>query len=149
MDLEKKITQLVHQAEFNGFDFQSWYVTHIRTEWPGSEQAFHLLSFEGRYYSLLFSHEFARSFWHTGAHISFTVPSITYPRVNGRGEVIVVTRKPFTRRTVKPDAWKYHLRQMAAAEDPVVYLSRFLPATQGQVAVARKAAAPARALAEA
>jgi hypothetical protein len=38
-----------------------------------------------------------------------------------------VTRKPFTRRTIKPDVWKYHLRQMAAAEDPFVYLRRFLP----------------------
>ena len=37
-------------------------------------------------------------------------------------------RKPFTRRTIKPDVWKYHLRQMAAAEDPVDYLCRFLPA---------------------
>jgi hypothetical protein len=149
MDLEKKLTQFVLQAEFNGFNFQSWYQEHIRAEWPGTEHALRLLSLEGRHYALLFSHEFARSFWHTGARISFTVPSITYPRVNGRGEVIVVTRKPFTRRTVKPDAWKYHLRQMAAAEDPVVYLSRFLPATQGQAATARKAAAPARALAEA
>ncbi len=146
MDLEKKLTQLLHQAQFNGFDFQHWYQAHIRQDWPGSEQAIHVLSLEERYYALLFSHEFARSFWHTGARISFTVPSITYSRVNGHGEVIVVTRKPFTRRTVKPDAWKYHLRQMAAAEDPVVYLSRFLPA--GQVVTPRKAAAPAQALAE-
>jgi hypothetical protein len=28
---------------------------------------------------------------------------------------------------MKPDVWKYHLRQMAAAEDPFVYLRRFLP----------------------
>jgi hypothetical protein len=42
--------------------------------------------------------------------------------------VVQVTRKPFTRRTIKPDVWKYHLRQMAAAEDPIDYLCRFLPA---------------------
>ena len=48
--------------------------------------------------------------------------------VNGQGEVVQVTRKPFTRRTIKPDVWKYHLRQMADAEDPIDYLCRFLPA---------------------
>jgi hypothetical protein len=56
------------------------------------------------------------------------VPSITYPRINAQGNVVQVTRKPFTRRTIKPDVWKYHLRQMAAAEDPIDYLARFLPA---------------------
>jgi hypothetical protein len=48
--------------------------------------------------------------------------------VNGKGEVVQVTRKPFTRRTIKPDVWKYHLRQMAEADDPILYLCRFLPA---------------------
>jgi len=38
------------------------------------------------------------------------------------------------RRTIKPDVWKYHLRQMAAAQDPIEYLCRFLPA-QDQVKV--------------
>jgi lipid A disaccharide synthetase len=42
--------------------------------------------------------------------------------------VVQVTRKPFTRRTIKPDVWKYHLSRMAAAEDPIEYLCRFLPA---------------------
>jgi hypothetical protein len=59
--------------------------------------------------------------------MSFMVPSVTYPRVNSYGEVVQVTRKPFTRRTIKPDVWKYHLRQMAAAADPIEYLCRFLP----------------------
>ena len=72
--------------------------------------------------------DFARCFWRSGAHMSFQVPSVTYPRVNSAGEVIHVTRKPFTRRTIKADVWKYHLRQMAASEDPVDYLCRFLPA---------------------
>jgi hypothetical protein len=43
--------------------------------------------------------------------------------------VVQVTRKPFTRRTIKPDVWKYHLRQMANADDPIEYLCRFLPPT--------------------
>jgi len=48
--------------------------------------------------------------------------------VNGQGEVVQVTRKPFTRRTIKPDVWRYHLQQMAIADDPIDYLCRFLPA---------------------
>jgi hypothetical protein len=47
--------------------------------------------------------------------------------VNSQGDVVHVTRKPFTRRIIKPDVWKYHLRQMAAAQDPIEYLCRFLP----------------------
>jgi lipid A disaccharide synthetase len=54
--------------------------------------------------------------------------------VNAQGKVVQVTRKPFTRRIIKPDVWKYHLRQMAAAEDPIDYLCRFLPA-QDQIAL--------------
>jgi hypothetical protein len=118
---------LLNQAQFNGFEFRNWFLAHVQPTWPGTEQALNMLATESRYYALLFSHDFARFYWRTGARISFIVPSITYPRVNRRGEVVQVTRKPFTRRTIKPDVWKYHLRQMAAAEDPFTYLRRFLP----------------------
>jgi hypothetical protein len=128
MDRKEMLRLLLNQAQFNGFEFRRWFQTHVHPGWPGAEQALTLLSSEGRHYTLLFSHEFARAFWRTGAQISFMVPGTTYPRVNSAGDVIQVTRKPFTRRTIKPDVWKYHLRQMAAAEDPVAYLCRFLPA---------------------
>jgi hypothetical protein len=118
---------LLNQAQFNGFEFRNWYQAHVDPIWPGTEQALNILSSESRYYALLFSHDFARSYWRTGARISFVVPSTTYARVNRKGEVVQVTRKPFTRRTIKPDVWKYHLRQMAATEDPFAYLRRFLP----------------------
>jgi len=51
---------------------------------------------------------------------------MTYSRVNSQGQVVEVTRKPFTRRTIKANVWKYHLSQMATAEDPVEYIGRFL-----------------------
>jgi hypothetical protein len=117
---------LLNQAQFNGFEFRSWFQTHVQPVWPGTEQALTMLATESRYYALLFSHDFARFYWRSGAHISFMVPSITYPRISRSGEVVQVTRKPFTRRTIKPDVWKYHLRQMAATEDPFNYLRRFL-----------------------
>jgi hypothetical protein len=60
--------------------------------------------------------------------MSFMVPSVTYPRITSQGDIVQVTRKPFTRRTIKPDVWKYHLSRMAATENPIDYLCRFLPA---------------------
>ena len=138
MNRNEMLGLLLNQAQFNGFEFRRWFQTHLRPVWPGAEQALILLASEGRYYSLLFSHEFAQCFWRTGARISFSVPSVSYPRVNSRGEIIQITRKAFTRRTIKPDVWKYHLRQMAAADDPVAYLCRFLPA-QDQLRVAEGA----------
>jgi hypothetical protein len=128
MDRLELLRLLLNQAQFNGFEFRRWFQAHIQPRWPGAEPALSLLASEGRHYRLLFSHEFAKCFWRTGAFISFSVPSITYPRVNSRGEVVQVTRKPFTRRTIKPDVWKYHLRQMAASDNPILYLCRFLPA---------------------
>jgi len=141
MNRKEMLRLLLNQAQFNGFEFRRWFLSHVQPSWLGAEQALTLLAGEGRHYTLIFSHEFARSFWRTGAQISFMVPSITYPRVNSQGGVVQVTRKPFTRRTIKPDVWKYHLRQMAAAEDPVDYLCRFLPA-QDQAMVRPMHAAP-------
>lgn len=126
-NLNEFLHLVLHQAQFNGFEFRRWFHAHIQTTWPGTEEAISILAGGDRYYALIFSHEFAKCYWRTGSRISFSVPSITYPRVNSRGEVIVVTRKPFTRRTIKPDVWKYHLRQMAGSDDPLAYLSRFLP----------------------
>jgi hypothetical protein len=132
MNRKELLRLLLNQAQFNGFEFRRWFQGHIRPIWPGAEEALTLLSGEGRHFTLIFSHEFARCFWRTGAQMSFQVPSVTYPRVNSVGAVVQVTRKSFTRRTIKRDAWKYHVRQMAAADDPVEYLCRFLPAPDQQ-----------------
>lgn len=132
MNRKELLRLLVNQAQFNGFEFRKWFQAHIRPIWPGAEEALTLLSTEGRYCALIFSQDFSKCFWRTGAQISFMVPSITYPRVNSRGQVVQVTRKPFTRRTIKPDVWKYHLRQMAVADNPIDYLCRFLPAPDQQ-----------------
>ena len=128
MNRKEMLRLLLNQAQFNGFEFRRWFQSHVQPLWPGADLALTLLAGEGRYYTLLFSHDFARSFWRTGSQISFSVPAITYPRVNGHGAIVQVTRKQFTRRTIKPDVWKYHLRQMAADDDPIAYLCRFLPA---------------------
>jgi hypothetical protein len=121
------LLQLINQAHENGFEFRRWFQQNIRPNWPDADEAVSLLLTEGRYYSLIFSHEFARAFWKDGARMSFVVPSITYSRMNGKGEVETIKRKPFTRRTVKADVWKYHLSQTVMSADPTQYLRRFLP----------------------
>ncbi|MES2392670.1 MAG: hypothetical protein V4555_13575, partial [Acidobacteriota bacterium] len=85
-----------------------------------------LLEAQRRYYALLFSHEFAVTFWKPGADITFAVPSQTFDRVMPDGSVGTVTRKSFTRRSARPDAWRYHLREMALAEEPLRYIRKYL-----------------------
>lgn len=85
-----------------------------------------MLATQGRLSALVFSHDFARAFWKRGEQMNFVVPAASYSRMNGKGQVVTVQRKPFTRRTLKPDVWQYHLRQMVVSDDPVSYLDRFL-----------------------
>jgi hypothetical protein len=118
---------LISQAHTNGFDFRRWYLHNIGSEWPGNDEAVTLLTAESRFYALVFSHDFARAFWQKGAQMNFIVPAATYSRMNGKGQVVTINRKPFTRRTIKADVWKYHLRQMAMSDDPLRYLKRFMP----------------------
>jgi len=127
MTRQEILLLLLSQAVANGFEFRRWYQAHISLEWKGAEEAVEVLTSEGRLYALLFSHDFARALWKKGAQMNFIVPSMTYSRLNGKGEVVTINRKPFTRRTIKADVWKYHLRQMAVSEDPLRYLKRFLP----------------------
>ncbi|MGB8261346.1 MAG: hypothetical protein WCE75_13385 [Terracidiphilus sp.] len=130
MNRKETLRRLLNQAQFNGFEFRLWFQSHLRPAWPGTEQALELLASEGRYYALVFSHEFARCFWRSGSRIAFSVPGTTYRRVTADGRVMEVTRKPFTRRTNRAEVWKYHLRQMAACEDPLAYLQRFMAGDQ-------------------
>ena len=123
----EKLLTLILRAEANGFDLRRWYLNHIGPEWPGDGKAIAILATEGRVCALIYSHEFARAFWNRGTQMQFVVPARTYSRVNGHGEVVTITRKSFSRRTLKPDVWQYHLRQMVVSDDPVAYLGRFLP----------------------
>jgi hypothetical protein len=84
------------------------------------------LSSGHRYYALLFSHDFAQAFWKPGEQMQFTVPAREFLRLNARGETICVQRKAYTRRTLKPNAWRYHLREMADADEPLRYIRKFL-----------------------
>ena len=84
------------------------------------------LSAERRYYALLFSHEFASTFWKPGERMTFQVPTQTFTRRMADGTIGTVQRKAYTRRSTRDDAWRYHLSQMALAEEPLRYMRRYL-----------------------
>lgn len=117
---------LVAQARANGFEFRKWYIAKLGLPWETTRQAIETLSAERRYYALLFSHEFASSFWKAGERITFQVPTQSFTRRKKDGTIGVVTRKAYTRRSTRDDAWRYHLRELAVAEEPLRYMRRYL-----------------------
>ena len=42
------------------------------------------------------------------------------------GTIATVSRKAYTRRSTRPDAWRYHLRELALAEDPLRTMRKYL-----------------------
>ena len=117
---------LLGQARANGFELRKWYTSRLGLPWQSSRHAAEMLAAERRYYALLFSHEFASSFWKAGEKMTFLVPNQTFLRSKADGTVATVTRKGYTRRSGRHDAWKYHLRQLALQEEPLRYMRRYL-----------------------
>jgi hypothetical protein len=117
---------LIGQARANGFEFRRWYTGRLSMPWEGSDAAIAKLSEERRYYALLFAHEFARNFWKAGEKITFMVPSQTFLRTKSDGSTATVTRKGYIRRSGREDVWRYHLRELAVAPEPLRYMRKFL-----------------------
>jgi hypothetical protein len=117
---------LVGQARANGFQFKKWYVGKLGLPWADAQKAIEVLAIERRYYALLFSHEFASHFWKAGELMTFEVPTQTFKRKMADGSIGTVSRKAYTRRSAREDAWKYHLRELAMAEEPLRYMRRYL-----------------------
>ena len=118
---------LLGQAKLNGFEFRRWYVRTLGLSWVDGRTAISTLAEGRRYYTLLFAHEFAQSFWKAGEKITFLVPNTTFQRKMPNGTVGTVIRKGYTRRSGRQDAWRYHLRELALAEDPLRYMRRYVP----------------------
>lgn len=85
-----------------------------------------MLCAERRYYVLLFSHDFASSFWKAGERITFQVPTQSFTRRKKDGTIGTVVRKAYTRRSTRDDAWRYHLRELAVADEPLRYMRKYL-----------------------
>ena len=120
------LTIVVGRARGNGFEFRRWYTSRLGIPWISAEAALKLLDQQRRYYALLFSHEFANAFWKAGEEITFSVPSQTFQRPMPDGSIKTVQRKGFMRRSARHDAWRYHLKEMALAEEPLRYLRKYL-----------------------
>lgn len=117
---------IVGRARTNGFEFRRWYTSRLDLPWISAEAALTLLETQRRYYALLFSHEFAEAFWKAGSEISFEVPNASFQRVMPDGSIATVARKSYTRRSARRDAWRYHLREMALAPEPLRYIRKYL-----------------------
>ncbi|MHB1856772.1 MAG: hypothetical protein ACYCPM_04985 [Acidobacteriaceae bacterium] len=117
---------LIRQARSNGFEFRKWYTTRVALPWSSFAESVQTLSEGRRYYALLFAHEFAQSFWRSGSKMAFVVPTNTFTRISKDGTIKVVQRKGHIRRSVIPDAWRYHMKEMAVADDPLRYIRKFL-----------------------
>jgi hypothetical protein len=117
---------LVAQARANGFEFRKWYIAKLGLPWETTRQAVESLCTERRYYALLFSHEFASSFWKAGERITFQVPTQSFTRRKKDGTIGTVVRKAYTRRSTRDDAWRYHLRELAVADEPLRYMRKYL-----------------------
>jgi hypothetical protein len=117
---------LIGQARTNGFDFRGWFTTSLRMPWQGQNEALAVVESHRRYYALLFNHTFAQAFWKAGEPITFQVPAQSFERTMPDGSIRIIQRKPFMRRSGRPDAWRYHLREMALAEEPLRYMRKYL-----------------------
>lgn len=117
---------LLGQARSQGFEFRRWYVGRIGREWTGAAEAVEALAAERHYYALLFSHEFAQTFWKAGSLMTLQMPEQSFERRMADGTIGTVKRKGYLRRMTREDAWRFHLREMAAAEEPLRYIRRFL-----------------------
>ena len=120
------LRSLIRQAKSNGFEFRRWYTVHLGLPWTSFPDSVQTLSEHRRYYALLFANEFAESFWRPGSKMTFVVPTSTFTRVSKDGTIRVVERKGHIRRSVIADAWRYHLKEMAIAEEPLRYIRKFL-----------------------
>lgn len=117
---------LIHQARESGFEFRKWFRTHTARPWTTPADAVDWLAQGSRSNMLLFSHGFARHFFREGERIRFIQPALAYERVTPKGEVKPVHRRAHTRQSSREDVWRFHLREMAAAEEPLRYIRRYL-----------------------
>ncbi len=117
---------VIQQARQNGFRFRQWYIGRLGLPWTGTEAGIDLLNRERRYYALVFSHDFAQSFWKPGEEMSLEIPAQSFFRRRPDGSLVSIRRSPHLRRRTQTDSWRYHLQQMSLAEDPLRYLRRFI-----------------------
>lgn len=126
MDRNQLLQLLIQQARENDFEFRKWFRTHTARPWANAEEAVQWLAQGSRANTLLFSHVFARAFFRGGERLRYIQPAVSYERIMPDGTTQRVTRRAHTRQSNREDVWLYHLREMAAAREPLRYIRRFL-----------------------
>lgn len=126
MTRNELLHMLVGQARAHGFDFRRWFMEHTGTPWTNYASAIDWLTIGKRAHMLLFSHGFAKHFFQSGDRITYVVPPQTFERVAADGKRQTVHRKAHIRHSSRSDVWTFHLREMAAAAEPLRYIRRFL-----------------------
>ncbi len=124
------LQRLITQARESGFEFRKWFRQDTARPWTGASEAVDWLAQGSRAHMLLFSHSFARAFFRQGERLRFIQPALAYQRVGPNGSVQSVQRRAHTRQSNREDVWRYHLREMAAADEPLRYIRRYLLLTE-------------------
>lgn len=120
------LQHLIKQARENGFEFRKWFRLHTARPWTSALEAVDWLAQGDRAHMLLFSHSFARAFFCEGGRLRFIQPALAYQRLGPNGTVHSVQRRAHTRQSNREDVWLYHLREMAAADNALRYIRRYL-----------------------
>ncbi len=126
MNRRELLQLLVGQARENGFAFRKWFAANAAIPWSGADHALDWLARGQRAHLLLFSHEFARHFFRSGERITFVVPQQTFQQVTRTGDTRTVERRAHIRKSSRKDVWQFHLKEMAASEEPMRYIRRYL-----------------------
>jgi len=129
MSNELILKKAIEKAVKNGYidkDLISLCIDPRNEVPPGAETILNELLRRPYIIDLIFSHQFAKSFW--GEKLEFAVSSYSCtdkddlyddPDFDGRKvyDKSILIRIP---------SWKYHLQQMVLEENPINYLSKFL-----------------------
>lgn len=126
MTRNELLQHLILQARERGFEFRRWFRVHTARPWTTPADAVEWLAQGTRAHMLLFSHSFARAFFREGERIRFIQPALAYQRIGPNGSIQSVQRRAHTRQSNREDVWLYHLREMAAADEPLRYIRRYL-----------------------
>lgn len=118
MNREEVLTKVIAIAKRNGFDISDDFFTEIPAEtW--------LKDGQDLYYSLIFSHDFAISFFGENNIIvedcSEDVETMDLVQYENPIALLMANRN-----NIKIVAWQYHLAQMVMCSDPLVYLYKFM-----------------------
>jgi len=114
MKNEQILKKAIEKAVKNGLD-----IRELGKKDGWSESELDLETLYNSYYSIIFSHDFAKAFWGIGKPVMIDGQEFyRFKWINIVGEK--------TDSAYHLTAWQYHLQQMVLEEEPIKYLEKFL-----------------------